>query len=115
MDKKERAESIIKDILVNHLPRIQEGLEKGYVDENQILVMYDHAVRARILTEHDDIYELISAKLNSALKNLDADASKEIAEYQVPADVREALDEYERIVSLKALNADLNHGEDDKQ
>jgi hypothetical protein len=51
MNAKERAESIIKDILVNHLPRVQEGLEKGYVDENQILVIYDHAVRARILTE----------------------------------------------------------------
>jgi hypothetical protein len=33
---------------------VQEGLKKGYVDENQILVIYDHAVRARILTEHDD-------------------------------------------------------------
>jgi hypothetical protein len=53
MSNKERAASIIKDILVNHLPRVQEGLEKGYVDENQILVMYDHAVRARILTEQD--------------------------------------------------------------
>lgn len=48
----ERADAIIKDILMNHLPRIKEGLEAGYVDENQILVMYDHAVRARILKEH---------------------------------------------------------------
>jgi hypothetical protein len=48
----ERAEAIIKDILVNHLPRIEEGLRAGYIDENQILVMYDHAVRARILKEH---------------------------------------------------------------
>lgn len=48
----ERANAIIKDILVNHLPRIIEGLEAGYVDENQILVVYDHAVRARILKEH---------------------------------------------------------------
>ena len=48
----ERAKAILKDILINHLPRIQEGLEKGYVDENQILIMYDHAVRSRILTEH---------------------------------------------------------------
>lgn len=47
----ERAANIIKDLLVNHLPRVQEGLEKGYMDENQILVMFDHAVRARILTE----------------------------------------------------------------
>lgn len=52
MSRKERAEAIIKDILVNHLPRVREGLERGYVDENQILVIYDHAVRARILTEH---------------------------------------------------------------
>ena len=48
----ERANSIIKDILVNHLPRVIEGLEAGYVDENQILIIYDHAVRARILKEH---------------------------------------------------------------
>lgn len=48
---KERADAIIKDILVNHLPRIIDGLRVGYVDENQILVMYDHAVRARILRE----------------------------------------------------------------
>ncbi len=53
-DRQKRAAAIIKDILVNHLPRVQEGLEKGYVDENQILVIYDHAVRARILTEHTD-------------------------------------------------------------
>lgn len=48
-----RADSIIKDILENHLPRIIEGLKAGYVDENQILVVYDHAVRARVLKEHD--------------------------------------------------------------
>lgn len=46
-----RADAIIKDILVNHLPRIKEGLEAGYVDENQVLVIYDHLVRARILKE----------------------------------------------------------------
>lgn len=51
MNNFERADAIIKDILVNHLPRVKEGLEKGYVDENQILVIYDHAVRARILNE----------------------------------------------------------------
>lgn len=48
----DRAEAIIKDMLVNHLPRIVEWLNAGYVDENQILVLYDHAVRARILKEH---------------------------------------------------------------
>lgn len=53
MTARERAAAIIRDILINHLPRVQEGLEKGYVDENQILVIYDHAVRARILTEHE--------------------------------------------------------------
>jgi len=53
-EREGRAAAIIKDILVNHLPRVREGLEKGYVDENQILVIYDHAVRARILTEHID-------------------------------------------------------------
>jgi hypothetical protein len=48
---KERADAIIKDILVNHLPRVEEGLRAGYIDENQILVIFDHAVRARILKE----------------------------------------------------------------
>lgn len=47
----ERAASIIQDIQVNHLPRVIEGLKAGYIDENQILVIYDHAVRARILRE----------------------------------------------------------------
>ena len=42
---------LIQDMLTNHLPRIEEGLRKGYVDENQILVLYDHAVRARVLGE----------------------------------------------------------------
>lgn len=51
MTNKARAKAIIDDILNNHLPRVQEGLKKGYVDENQILVIYDHAVRARVLTE----------------------------------------------------------------
>jgi hypothetical protein len=54
MTNKERADFIIKDILTNHLPRVKEGLEKGYIDENQILAMYDHAVRARILTEQNN-------------------------------------------------------------
>lgn len=54
MNAEDRARHIISDLLVNHLPRVQEGFEKGYVDENQILVMYDHAVRARILTEHGE-------------------------------------------------------------
>ena len=53
LTRKQRAKAIIRDILINHLPRVKEGLEKGYVDENQILVIYDHAVRARVLTEHD--------------------------------------------------------------
>lgn len=44
-----QAQAIVNDILVNHLPRIKEGLEKGYIDENQVLVVYDHCVRARIL------------------------------------------------------------------
>lgn len=55
VSNKERAEMIVRDMLVNHLPRIKEGLEKGYVDENQILVMYDHAVRARILIEQANL------------------------------------------------------------
>lgn len=44
-----QAQAIVNDILVNHLPRIREGLEKGYIDENQVLIVYDHCVRARIL------------------------------------------------------------------
>lgn len=54
MNAYDRADSIIKDILVNHLPRVIDGLQRGYVDENQILVIYDHAVRARILKEQSD-------------------------------------------------------------
>ena len=52
VNRQARAAFIIQDLLMNHLPRIEEGLRKGYVDENQILLMYDHAVRARILQEH---------------------------------------------------------------
>jgi hypothetical protein len=48
------ANAIIKDVLDNHLPRIAEGFKKGYPDENQILVAYDHAVRARILSEQPE-------------------------------------------------------------
>jgi hypothetical protein len=51
MNANERADAIIQDILTNHLPRVVEGLKAGYVDENQVLVIYDHAVRARILKE----------------------------------------------------------------
>lgn len=47
----QRREAILKDILENHLPRVVDGLRKGYIDENQILVIYDHAVRARIIEE----------------------------------------------------------------
>lgn len=47
-----RANAIIQDILENHLPRIIDGLKSGYIDENQILVVYDHAVRARVLKEY---------------------------------------------------------------
>lgn len=41
----------MQDILVNHLPRVKEGLEAGYCDENQVLVIYDHLVRVRIIQE----------------------------------------------------------------
>ena len=54
MTSAEKAAAVIKDILAFHLPRVQEGLEKGYVDENQILVIYDHATRARIYQELAD-------------------------------------------------------------
>ena len=50
----------------------------------------------------DDVAELekLAEKLHKALVNLNNDASAEIAEYQVPSDVREALDEYERIAAM---------------
>ena len=66
MTNKEKAAIIIKDILTFHLPRVKEGLEKGYVDENQILVIYDHAVRARILGEQEGLYDEVNAKLEGA-------------------------------------------------
>jgi len=47
----DRAKRIIQDILDNHLPRVYDALRRGYVDEKQILVIYDHAVRARVLQE----------------------------------------------------------------
>ena len=50
-DLSKKADSIINDILQNHLPRISEGLKKGYIDENQALIVYDHLVRARQLKE----------------------------------------------------------------
>ncbi len=50
-DIEKRADAIIKDILTNHLPRITEGLKKGYIDENQALIVFDHLVRARQLKE----------------------------------------------------------------
>ena len=46
-----RADAIIQDVLINHLPRVKEGLEKGYADENQVLIIYDHLVRVRLLKE----------------------------------------------------------------
>jgi len=68
MKTKDRAKSIITDILVNHLPRIKEGLEKGYVDENQILVIYDHAVRARILLEQSAHESRMSEALDHEIR-----------------------------------------------
>ena len=53
MTNKEKAQFIIKDIKANHLPRFIEGLDSGYIDENQLLVIFDHAVRARVFMESD--------------------------------------------------------------
>jgi hypothetical protein len=69
MNARERAQAIITDILVNHLPRIKDGLEKGYVDENQILVVYDHAVRARVLQEYD--FEADAATISAGIEHPD--------------------------------------------
>lgn len=40
-------EALKQDILTNHLPKVSEGLQKDYIDENQALVVYDHLVRIR--------------------------------------------------------------------
>jgi hypothetical protein len=89
MNARERSQAIIEDILTNHLPRIKEGLEKGYVDENQILVVYDHAVRARVLQEYD--FEADAKRISDALaRNLALRAS-----HGKPAHV-DALDEINR-------------------
>lgn len=64
MNALERAQAIIRDLQVNHLPRVTEGLEKGYVDENQILVIYDHAVRARILQEQHATVDAINEEFS---------------------------------------------------
>ena len=53
MTNTEKALLIIKDIEANDLPQIKEGFERGYIDQNQILVIYGHAVRARVLMEAD--------------------------------------------------------------
>jgi hypothetical protein len=77
MNANERADAIIQDILTNHLPRVIEGLKAGYVDENQVLVIYDHAVRARILKEfvaaqpaleHDDNLSKLNRELEAECK-----------------------------------------------
>lgn len=62
-----RAQAIIDDILTNHLPRVIEGLKLGYVDENQILVIYDHAVRARIINEQTAQPEVNPRKVDADL------------------------------------------------
>jgi hypothetical protein len=51
VSNEERAQFIIRDVLTNHLPRLKESLDTGYVDENQALVIYDHLLRVRILRE----------------------------------------------------------------
>jgi hypothetical protein len=48
---KSRAKGIREDVLANHLPRVMEGMKAGYVDENQLMVCLDHAMRARIMEE----------------------------------------------------------------
>ena len=48
---REQRNIILKDIEISHIPRVLEGLGKEYIDENQILVLYDHAVRLRIITD----------------------------------------------------------------
>jgi hypothetical protein len=53
VSNEERARFIIQDVLTNHLPRLKESLDTGYVDENQALVIYDHLVRVRILREQN--------------------------------------------------------------
>lgn len=110
MNAADRANAIIQDILANHLPRIKEGLEKGYVDENQILIVYDHAVRARILNEINgavsyhpltgmpELHEDNLAKINRELEK----------EWQAEIDTDKALDE-----AIAALPPSINGQERD--
>jgi hypothetical protein len=65
--------------------------------------------RERIIWQHACELERLAATLNKALVNLNNDASTEIAEYQVPSDVREVLDEYERMAAMPN-ESKLSHG-----
>lgn len=54
MITKDKIQALIDDILVNHLPKVRESLESGYIDENQALIVFDHMVRARTLRDIDN-------------------------------------------------------------
>ena len=48
--------NLLKDIQTHHLSRIMDGIEKGYPDENQGMIVIDHLMRVRI---YDEIIEQI--------------------------------------------------------
>ncbi len=51
MSNTEKIQGLIDDILINHLPKVKESLETGYIDENQALIVFDHMVRIRTLRD----------------------------------------------------------------
>jgi hypothetical protein len=120
MNAIERADAIIKDILVNHLPRIKEGLEKGYVDENQVLIMYDHLVRARILKEEaaPDCSMPLHSEHEDALSRINAELDAEVAKEPVRGQNVHAVvldeanfrlkDEIEKVMAIVIARNELN-------
>lgn len=45
------ANSLIKDVLENHLPQLKSDLERGVPSEHQALTILDHLIRARTFRE----------------------------------------------------------------
>jgi len=46
-----RIDQMFLDVKIAHFSRIKEGMEKGYVDENQAMVLIDHLYRIRCYRE----------------------------------------------------------------
>lgn len=93
MTNKERAAAIIADIQTNHLPRVVDGLGKGYPDENQLLVAFDHMVRARVLlemTDADSKLKDLLAKAATLFENIDENWSPGTDPYDYLSQVTKA-------------------------